>query len=135
MAKKKEEVIIDVEEGYSKLEHFINQNQKSLTIIFGGIVLVIAISLGWTNFYLAPLEEEAKEEVWKAQEYFGLDSFQLALNGDGQYMGFLEIIDNYGATSTANLAQYYAGVSFLRLGNNPAALELLGDFHSNDILV
>ena len=41
MAKDQEEIIVDVEEVYSKTEHWVVENQKSLTIIVGAIVLMM----------------------------------------------------------------------------------------------
>jgi hypothetical protein len=49
-----------------------------------------------------------------AQQQFEKDSFQLALtNPGGGYSGFLDIIDSYSGTKTANLAKYYAGICYL----------------------
>ncbi|MDZ7774475.1 MAG: hypothetical protein U5L09_02100 [Bacteroidales bacterium] len=62
------------------------------------------------------LKKEATSQIFVAERYFEQDSLQLALNGDGQYPGFVEIADEYGMTKTGNLAHYYAGVSYLKLG-------------------
>ena len=56
-------------------------------------------------------ENEAKAQMWMAEQYFERDSFNLALNGDGNYLGFLDIIEEYGITKSANLANYYYGRS------------------------
>ena len=48
--------------------------------------------------------------MWKAEEYYRIDSFQAGTNGDGQNPGFLNIISKYGGTEAANLASFYAGV-------------------------
>jgi tetratricopeptide (TPR) repeat protein len=59
----------------------------------------------------------------------------LALNGDNNYVGFLYIIENYGFTKAANLANYYAGVSYLHLGEWEKAIEYLKEFDSSDRMV
>jgi tetratricopeptide (TPR) repeat protein len=138
MAKKNktgiEEPIEGVENLLSKTEHYIEENQKSLTIIVAAIVIVVLGYLGYVNLYVAPMEEEARSQIYMAERYFERDSFQLALYGDGNYLGFIDIIDEYSVTSTANLAHYYAGISYLRIGEFQAAIDHLTSFDSRDKL-
>ncbi|MGF1584233.1 MAG: tol-pal system YbgF family protein [Bacteroidales bacterium] len=139
MAKKKkdavEEPIEGVENLLSKTENYIEENQKSLTIIVTAIVVVVLGYLGYTNLYVAPLENEARSQIYMAERYFEQDSFYLALYGDGNYPGFVDIIDEYSVTSTANLARYYAGISFLRIEEYHDAIDNLTKFDSRDQLV
>ncbi len=44
--------------------------------------------------------------MFKAEEYYRMDSLNLALNGDGQNLGFLKVIDRYGGTDAGNLADF-----------------------------
>ncbi len=134
MAKKskeaeKDEVIVDVEEVYSKTEDFINTNQNAIIGAIGVIVAVIVGFYAYNKVYLGPLEEEAHGQMFMAEQYFQKDSFELALNGDGNYLGFLDIADEYGSTSAGNLAHYYAGVCYLRTGDYETAIEELNDFN------
>ena len=124
--------IVAVEEALSKTEKFIESNQKILTIVIGAIVVVVLIFFGFKRFYMAPREQEAKEQMYMAESYFEMDSLQLALNGDGMYPGFLDIIDDYGMTKGANLSKYYAGVCYLRLGNFDEAIDYLQSFKGKD---
>ena len=70
-----------------------------------------------------------------AELYFQKDSFNLALDGDGQYAGFLDIVDDYGSTNVGQLANYYAGLCYLNIGEYENAIEYLEDFSSNDIIL
>lgn len=124
--------IVAVEEALSKTERFIEQNQKLLTIIIGAIVIVVLIFFGFKRFYMAPREQEVKEQMFMAERYFEIDSLSLALNGDGMYPGFLGIIDDYGMTQGANLAEYYAGICYLKLGNYDDAIDHLESFKGKD---
>lgn len=139
MTKKKktgaEEPIEGVENLLSKTEHYIEENQKSLTIIVAAIVIVVLGYLGYSKLYVAPMEEEASTQIHMAERYFEQDSFYLALYGDGNYPGFMDIIDDYSVTKTANLAQYYAGISFLRMDEFENAIEYLTGFDSRDKIV
>ncbi len=131
MAKKKaqqEDNLQELESALTKTEHFIEDNQKIITYVVGAIILVVVIYLGFTKFYLQPKEEEAQSQMFMAENYFEKDSFNLAINGDGNYLGFLDIIDDYGITESANLAKYYTGISYLHLGQYEEALDYLNRF-------
>ena len=138
MSKKKahhESGLENVEDALTRTEQYIEENRKSLTIIVGVIVVVVGVYIGYKKFYLAPKEIEAQSQIYRAQQYFERDSFNLALNGDGNAFGFLDIIDNYGMTKTANLSHYYAGICYLRMGKYEDAIEQLKKYDSNDKLI
>lgn len=106
--------------------------------LVGGFALVIALMVvGYFGFtyYKDSLEAEAQKEMFQAIYYFEADSLNLALNGDGNNLGFIDIIDEFGITDAANLAHFYAGVSFLKQGKFEAARLYLSDFSSNDLLI
>ena len=138
MAKKTEkpqEGIVKVEEALSKTEHFIEQNQNLLLIIIGVIVVIILGYFGFKRLYIQPREEEAQVQMFMAEKYFGADSLDLALNGDGMYPGFLQIIDDYGMTKSANLAKYYSGIIYLKKGDFNNAIDYLESFKGRDMIV
>lgn len=133
--KEEEEIIVDVEEVYSKTEEFINKHQVQL---LGGVAVIVFLILGYFSyqkFYLAPLEQEAQSQMFVAEQYFQKDSFNIALNGDATYLGFLEIAEEYGSTKAGNLAHYYAGISHLRLGQFDEAIAHLKKFDSDDAML
>jgi tetratricopeptide (TPR) repeat protein len=139
MAKKKtdktEEQFAVVEETLTRTEQWVENNQKTLSTIVFAIVGVIALYLAYDKFYVEPVNEEAQQELFKSVSYFEADSFNLALNGvNGEY-GLLDIIDDYGSTEAGNLANYYAGVCFLKTGDNESAIDYLSDFSSDDEIV
>jgi tetratricopeptide (TPR) repeat protein len=121
-----------IESVLSRTEHYIEENQKSLTIIVGAIVVAIALYLAFNRYYLKPLEIEAQSQMYIAEQYFGKDSFNIALNGTGSYPGFLTVIDEYGLSKSANLAHYYAGICYKNLGKYEEAIDYLKKFDSND---
>jgi len=137
MAKKNktEDQFVQVEEALSKTEQFIEDNHKVLIKIVGGIIAIIALVSGYKNFYIEPMEKEAQIEIYMAELYFQKDSFNLALNGDGQYAGFLDVADEYGATNIGELANYYAGLCYLNTGDYESAIEYLEKFSCDDIIL
>lgn len=138
MAKKQdrtEESIHAVEEALSKTEYFIEKNQK---LLIGAISVIVILILGYFAFqrlYIQPRNTEAQEQMFMAEKYFEKDSLNLALYGDGNYPGFLDIIDDYGMTESANLANYYTGIIYLNLGDYEEAIDYLESFDSDDQIV
>ena len=132
---KTEDQFAQIEETLSKTEQFIEENQKSLMTIIGAIVGIVALFSVYQNFYIEPMEKEAQAEMYMAELYFQKDSFNLALNGDGQYLGFLDIANDYSSTNVGQLANYYAGLSYLHTADYDNAIEYLDDFSSDDIIL
>ncbi len=138
MAKKKTQQadnLQEIESALTRTEQFIEDNQKTITYIVLGILAVVVIYLGVRKFYVEPRQEEAQSQMFMAENYFEQDSFNLAVNGDGNYLGFLDIIDTYGMTKSANLAKYYTGIAYLHMGQYEDAIEYLSDFKTHDILL
>lgn len=139
MAKKKtdrtEEQMQAVEGALSKTEQFIEDNQKILTTIVTVIVIAVLGYFSYHKFYLNPKQEEAQNQMFMAEKYFEQDSLELALNGDGQYPGFLQIAEDYGMTKSGNLANYYTGVIYLKQGNYKKAIDYLEKFDGDETVV
>ena len=123
------------EQALSRTEQYIEKNQKKLTYIAIAIILVATAIFAYQKYYRAPMEMNAQTDMFQAQRYFEVDSFNLAINGDGNYDGFLDIIDNYGSTEAGNLSNYYVGISYLHLGEYQNAINYLEDFSSDDFLL
>jgi len=138
MAKKTdttEEKIQAVENALGRTELFIEKHQKIIMIALAAIIVIILGFFGFKKLYLQPKEKEAQTQMFMAEKYFGMDSLKQALNGDGNYLGFLAIIDEYGITKSANLAHYYAGICYLKQGQFEKAIEYLEKFKSNEMFV
>jgi len=138
MAKKKaqqDDNLQELESALTKTERFIEENQKPITYAVGAVIILVVAYLSFSKFYLQPRQEEAQSQMFMAESYFEKDSFNLAINGDGNYLGFLDIIDDYGMTKSANLAKYYTGISYLHLGQYEDAVDYLNDFETKDLLL
>jgi tetratricopeptide (TPR) repeat protein len=138
MAKKKdntEDRIVAVEEALSKTEQFIERNQRIITYVIGGLIVVTLLVFGYRKFVTLPKEKAAEKAMYLPELYFEQDSLEMALNGAGESMGFLGVIDDYGTTSSGNLAQYYAGICYLNLGDYEEAITHLKKFTGDDLIV
>ncbi|NCW12871.1 MAG: hypothetical protein EBV82_06830 [Chitinophagia bacterium] len=110
---------------------FVNANKKSLTYVIAFVVIALAGYVGYTELYQKPREEKAADAIFAAEKYFAMDSSNLVLNGDGRSKGVLYIIKEFSGTNAANLAKYYAGVSYYRNNDFNKAIEYLKDFSTN----
>jgi TolA-binding protein len=139
MAKKEEnkdllenpEVIQEKLEG---VEHWFEQNPKTVIGVAAILLLAVGGFFGY-RYYMGGQDALAQKEMFQAVRYFEADSLNLALNGDGNNLGFLQIIDDYGMTDAGNLANYYAGFIYLKQAKFPLAIFHFEDFSSNDLLV
>ncbi len=134
------EVFSTLDEGASRTEAWVEKNQKTILILVGAIAISVLGYLGFQQFIQEPKETEAMNEMFQAQTYYeqaliasSKDSlFNLSIKGGNGKFGFLDIIDNYGGTNAANLANYYAGIAFLNTGDYQEAISHLDNFKSDD---
>jgi tetratricopeptide (TPR) repeat protein len=95
------------------------------------IVLLVAGYLGYRSWIAEPNEKKAVESMFRAEQYYRMDSARLALNGDAINYGFLKVIARYGGTRAASLASFYAGSCYMKLGDFNNAVKYLKDFSTS----
>lgn len=118
-----------------KMMDFWSANSKKLGTVLAVILVVIGGYFAYKTYVIAPKESKAAEAMFQAETYYKMDSVKLALNGDNLNPGFLKIISKYGGTKAANLAHYYAGNCYLRLGDFNNAVKQLKDFSTDAIQI
>lgn len=105
---------------------------KQASYVLLAIIVIIGGYLAYRNFFSEPKEKAATEAIFHAQEYYQLDSTRLALNGDAINPGFLKIISKYSGTKAADLASFYAGSCYMKLGDFNNAVKYLKDYSTAD---
>ena len=125
----------NIEEGLSKTEQFIEDNRNVLMSIIGAIIIAFLFVYGYKNFYKKPLNNKAQNQLFIGEQYFEKGDFQVALNGTEDYIGLINITEQYSNTQSGNLARYYAGISHLRLGEFENAIQMLEKYNSEDKLL
>ncbi len=127
---------IEVQEVQTVSAPFWEKYQKQLLYALGAVVVLIA---GWwlyKTLIVAPKQQEAVASMWQAQNMFERDSFRLALDGPGGgFDGFVALADKYSGTPAGNLANYYAGVSYLHLGEFDNAIQYLEKYDAEGELL
>ena len=112
-----------IEQGLGRFELFIERNGKTMLIILGIIIVLVGGYFSYKYLYIAPRMEKASAAMFEAQNQFERDSFALALNGNASFDGFLTIAEQYGNTPQGNLANHYAGLCYLYLGQYQEAVD------------
>lgn len=107
------------------------QYSKQLSLVALIIIFIVGAWYAYQEFYQSPKEKKAVEALFRAEEYYRKDSIALALNGDGQNLGFIKFIEKHNGTKAANLACFYAGSCYLKIGDNAKAITYLEKFSSD----
>ena len=127
---------LDLEAAMSSSEAFIIKYKNKFLAGIAAIVIVVGGILGYQNFISEPNEKKASEALFKGEQYFNADNFELALNGDSLgYKGFLNVANEFSGTDAGKLANAYAGLCYAQLGKYEEALNYLNKFDANDQLV
>ena len=121
------EVLLNMQSWYEK-------NRKRVNTIATVALIAIAAVIGW-RMMSEGKEDKAATQMSFAQRYFEMDSLTKALNGDGQHLGFTQIIKKHGSTKAGNLSHYYAGIIYLRTGDFKNAVKHLEDFNGKGTIL
>ncbi len=121
----------NIEQTVSATEQFYSKNKKTIWSVVGAVLVIGLGVLAYGKFVYQPKCAEAMQQVYPAEASFQEGDYELALNGDGNVLGFAEIISEYG--SKAGKAVYlYAGICELQLGNNEEALSYLKKYNGKE---
>lgn len=108
---------------------FFEENGKSLLFIAVAILVLAGIAAYYFLSYLPGRSEDAAAQMYKAEQYVGIDSLaNKAINGEGGYPGLEKIAEEFDNTKSANLANLYLGGIYLRKGEYKKATEALGKY-------
>ncbi len=114
-------------EAVSKTESFLENHSKAIVWGLVALFVVVGAVYGYRKLVVEPRAEKASELMVEAQYRFEQENpdYVLALNGDENGAGFLDVIEQYGSTPAGNLAKHYAGICYLKSGDLEAALDYL----------
>lgn len=116
----------------TRTEGFIERYRYWILGCVGVVVLVVVGVLLYKSYIVAPRELEAQEQMFRAERYLQQDSLNVALNGDGNNLGFLQVAKDYSGTKAGNMARYYAGIIYREQGDWDAALQMFSDYDKVD---
>ncbi|MES2680768.1 MAG: tetratricopeptide repeat protein [Bacteroidota bacterium] len=126
------------------IQLYYEKNKKAITYVGGGLAIIIGALCFFKLYYLPEQEAEAANEIFWAQNYFEKDSFNIALKGgvnvvapegQKQMKGFEQIAEEYSMTKSGSLANYCAGICYLRTGKFEQAIGFLEKYEGDDEMV
>ena len=118
-------------ETVSKTDQFFRENKKAIYGTLAALVVIAVAIVAYLKFYYQPKCEEATAQMFPAEANFRNGEFDLALNGDGNVLGFAQIISDFG-TKGGKDVYFYAGVCELQLGNYQNAIDYLKKYNGKD---
>lgn len=120
------DVLLDT---FSKAQSFYDQNKNLVIGAAIALVVIIGGSVGW-HYYSLSQENKAQQLMADATQAYMQGNYEKALNGSEAdfSVGFKQIVDNYGLTKAANLAEYYAAVCEYNLNNTEQALDYINSY-------
>jgi len=126
--KKPEEEVLGA--AMSKTETFFEQNAKAVSYCLLALVVLACCIFGYKKLIAEPRIEKAAELIAQAQDRFAQETpdFRLALEGDANGAGFLDVVEQYGSTPSGNLAKHCAGICYLKLGDLENAAKYLAKY-------
>ena len=140
MAKKKQQPATEenlgfdsVEQTLTRTEQFLENNARQVGIAVAAVVAVVLVLFAYNTYVVKPKAEEAAKEMAKAIKWFETDSMDLALNGNGAYLGLLDIMDEYSGTPSGNSAHYYAGIAYYNQGDFENAIDQMDQYRADDV--
>lgn len=117
----------------SRTEQFLENNRKN---IIGAVIAIVVIALAgylYYKFVQTPRKTEALAQMYKAENNFREGNFDLALSGDGNVMGFEEIISEYGSKAGESVYLYAAICNMQKDSvDADAAISLINKYSTSD---
>lgn len=130
-SKEKTEAVV---EAVSKTDLFFKENKN---LIIGVAVAAVLVAFGifaFQKWYYQPKAREAQQQLYPAEMAFKAESWETALNGDGNNLGIAQVIENYGKATPA-AAWFEAGICELQLGNYESAIDYLKNYKGKDAIL
>ena len=135
-------VFKSLDDGSSKTQAWVEKNQNKILTLVGLVIISLASYYAYSNFVVEPNEINASNEIYFSQQKFEEalptknDSiFDIALNGENDNLGFIELADKFSGTKAGNLANYYIGMIYLKKDDYQNTIKYLSNFKSNDIIL
>ncbi len=131
-----------LDEGSSKTQQWVEKNQNRILGLVAVISILVIGIFAYSKLIVEPKESNAFNKMYFAQKKFdeamliNSDSvYNISLNGDEINLGMLDVIEEFGGTNAANLANYYSGMMYLKMNDYQNAIKYLSEFSSDDILL
>ena len=134
-SKSEDDFLVDVGEVYTKTERFVDENRQMLTYGIGGLAVLILAVIGYQSFIVGPAEAAAESQAWRSENYFEMDSVNLAAFGDGYSAGLEEVMLDQSSTPAGQRAAYRMGIYHRDAGDFQSAIDAFEQVDVNDDVI
>lgn len=116
-----------------KVTSFYEDNKKMIQYALGAIVLLIVGSYAYVQ-HRATNNDDAAAKLATVYPFYDQDQYQIAIDGvpEKKITGLKTIVDEYGGTTSGNLARFYLANSYFNLGKYDEALSHFEDFNASE---
>ncbi len=111
----------NIEQTVSGASLFLEQNKKTIFTVIAAVVVAGLLCLAYVKLVYEKQLTAAMEAAYPAEILFQNGEYELALNGNDEILGFVDIIADYG-TKAGKSMPLYAGICEYNLGNYESAL-------------
>ena len=126
--KRNKKQVNEFDETLAASRSFFEKYKNAILYGGGGVLAIIIIALLVHQFYITPRNIHAQESIFPAQQAFLDGNYEKALNGDGQNMGFLAVVNEYKNTKAGNIACLYAAKCYAATEKYQEAIDMLNKF-------
>ena len=126
--KKNQNQVNEFDETLAASKTFYEKNKNAILYGGGGLLVIVIAALLINQFYIIPRNNRANESIFYAEQLFTEGNYEKALNGDGENLGFLAVIDQYGSTKARNIARLYAAKCYAETEKYQEAIDMLDKF-------
>ena len=125
-----------LEQALSKSEQFFENNKKTIFSCLIAIIVIIAGGMLYNAKVAQPRQLRAAEAIFPGETYFLQGDYNTALKGDAYgFDGFEALSTQYKSTKACKLANLYAGLCYVQLGDKETAQKYLAKFDGKDQMV
>lgn len=121
----------NIEAKVSATDQFLKENKKTIWGVIIAVVVIGLAILGFYKFIHQPKCAEAMQAAYIAEQNFQAGEYELALNGDGNVLGFAQVAEEYGKKAGESIYMA-AGICELQLGNYESAISYLKKYAGKD---
>ncbi len=118
------------------LDNLKNLYEKYQNILITSVSVVLVVVIGYFGYqkmYKEPNETKAANAISYPQMAFQADSLNMAMSGfvdasNKKRQGFTDIAKKFSGTPAGNLANFYTGITYLKMGDMDKAIKALQSF-------
>lgn len=114
----------------------IKSTQKRMYVL-SGIFFSIPLIFYFYKFIKSHSENDLEKEIFQAVFSFEDGEYEKALVGDGNFLGFSDILKKYKGSNLKklNIIKYYTGISFMKTGNFDQAIDNFMQVKFDDLIM